>query len=170
MPGSGKSTIGKMLAEKLGYKQYSMGDLRGRWAIERGLTIDELNKLGEQEDWTDKDADAYQEKLGKTEDNFVIDGRLSFHFIPQAFKIFLTVDPRVAAQRVIKNPRPDEKLAASVEELMAAQQARVENDERRYEKYYKLSFQDKSNYDLVIDTTDLTPGKILDRIMARLKS
>ena len=170
LPGSGKSTIGKMLSERLGYKHYSMGDLRGRWAMERGITIDELNKLGEKEDWTDKDTDAYQEKLGKEEDNFVVDGRLSFHFIPRSFKVFLTVDPRVAARRVIKNPRPDEKPAKNVEELMATMQERVENDERRYKKYYGLSFQNKINYDLVIDTTDLTPERILDKILSKLRT
>ena len=46
IPGSGKTTVGRMLAEKLGYKFYSIGDLRGKMAMERGMTIDQLNELG----------------------------------------------------------------------------------------------------------------------------
>ncbi|MCX6741353.1 MAG: AAA family ATPase, partial [Candidatus Parcubacteria bacterium] len=38
-PGSGKTTVAKILAEKLGYKFYSTGDLRGQMAMKRGLTI-----------------------------------------------------------------------------------------------------------------------------------
>ncbi len=87
-PGSGKSTVGKILAKDLGYKFYSMGDLRGQMAMERGLTIDQLNEIGKTEDWTDRAADEYQKKLGETEDNFVIDSWAGFHFLPQAFKIF----------------------------------------------------------------------------------
>ena len=45
--GSGKTTLAKRLAKKLDYKQYSIGDLRGKMDQERGLTIDELNKIGE---------------------------------------------------------------------------------------------------------------------------
>ena len=64
VPGSGKSTAGKSVARKLGYEYVSMGDFRGKMAMERGLTIDELNKLGEKEDWTDRQADEYQRELG----------------------------------------------------------------------------------------------------------
>ncbi|MBU0540313.1 AAA family ATPase, partial [Patescibacteria group bacterium] len=60
VPGSGKTTVAKILAERLGMKFYSMGDLRGKMATERGLTIDELNKLGETEAFTDNDVDTYQ--------------------------------------------------------------------------------------------------------------
>ncbi len=41
-PGAGKSTLGRLLAQKLGYKQYSMGDLQRRIAQEHGWTINEL--------------------------------------------------------------------------------------------------------------------------------
>jgi cytidylate kinase len=37
-PGSGKSTAGKLLAAKLGYNRYSIGDLQRRLAAEHNLT------------------------------------------------------------------------------------------------------------------------------------
>src|SRR3989338_7586895 len=165
LPGSGKSTIGKMLATKLGYKFYSIGDLRGKMALERGMTIDELNKLGEREQWTDRKVDTYLEKLSSTEDNCIIDGRLAFHFVPQAFKIFLTIDPRVAAERVLKNPRPDEPKVKNAKELEKIMANRVKRDELRYKKYYKVDFQDKRHYNLVLDTTNLTPSRIIEKIL-----
>lgn len=168
LPGSGKSTIGRMLAEKLGYKFYSIGDLRGKMAMKKGMTIDELNELGKKEDWTDKDADEYQRKLGEDEDNFVIDGRLSFYFIPRSFKIFLDIDPRVGAERVFKRQRPDEKPAANVEELTQRMRQRVISDALRYKKYYNLEYPDRKAFDLTIDTTDLTPEQIVDRILGNM--
>lgn len=166
LPGSGKSTVGKILAKKLGYKFYSMGDMRGKMAMDRGLTINELNKLGEKEDWTDKIVDEYQKELGVKEENFIIDGRLSFYFIPHAYKIFLTVDPEEAAKRVFADPRPDEKKVANVKEQNKAMQKRVMDDEKRYKKYYNVSFTKEKNYDLVIDTTKLS----LDEVVAEISS
>ena len=81
-PGSGKSTIAKIISEKLKMKRYYMGQIRRDMARKMGLTIDEFNKLGEKEDFTDKEIEKYVEKLGKTEDNFIIESRTAFHFIP----------------------------------------------------------------------------------------
>src|SRR5689334_16245543 len=92
-PGTGKTSVGKLLAKRLGYNFYSVGDLRGKMAMERGLTIDELNKLGEKDASTDTMADDYQRELGRKEDNFIIEGRLSWHFIPHSFKVFLKCSP-----------------------------------------------------------------------------
>lgn len=170
LPGSGKSTVGRMLAKKLGYKFYSMGDLRGKMAMERGLTIDELNKLGEREAWTDRQIDDYLIKLGKTKNNFVIDGRLAFHFVSQAFKIFLTIDPKEAARRVFKNPRPDEPKVKSMKELQTIMAERVKSDERRYKKYYQVNFQDPHHYNLILDTTKLRPKQIIAIILEKLEA
>ena len=98
LPGAGKTSVGKMLAEFWGWPFYSMGNLRRQAAAQRGLTLAEYNALGENDPQTDLAVDRYQEELGKTQDNFVIEGRTSWHVIPQSIKIFLTVEPQIGAQ------------------------------------------------------------------------
>lgn len=170
LPGSGKTTISKLLAKKLGYKFYSMGEIRGRMAMERGLTIDELNEIGKKEAWTDTIVDEYQRQLGKTEDNLVLEGRLGFHFIPHSFKIFFTVDLEEAARRIVKGrgERRDEKIPRSIIAYKEILAERVKSDKFRYKKYYNLDFTDQSHYDLVIDTTRLTKGHIVEDVLNAL--
>lgn len=159
-PGSGKTSVSKFLAEKLGMAFYSVGGIRGKMAEERGMTIDELNALGEQEGFTDKDVDRYQEQLGKQEDNFVIEGRLSWYFIPHSFKIYLTCDLDEAARRIYearKHPeegRGDERPYESLEDAKRQIEKRMASDMKRYEKYYSIDYRDPSHYDLVLDTTE----------------
>ena len=167
-PGAGKTTVGKLLADRLGYKFYSVGDLRGKMAMERGMTIDELNKLGEKEFWTDDMADQWQKKIGQTEDNFVIEGRLSFYFIPDSVKIFLTIDPTVAAERVFINQRPDEKPVSSAAEMKNLIQQRLEADRKRYQEYYHIDPSAAENFDLVIDTTSKSIDEVVEEIQSRL--
>ena len=169
LPGAGKTTVAKLLSQKLNVPSFSMGDLRGRMAQERGLTIDEFNKLGETEDFTDKDVDAYQTKLASESKNFIIDGWLSWHFIPQSFKVFLDVDAREGAKRIFesskRNERPDEKKYASVEETQQTITHRVTSTAARYQKYYQVDFLDRSHYDLVVDTTHLMPEEVVQMIL-----
>jgi cytidylate kinase len=166
--GSGKSSISKLLARRLGYKHYSIGDLRRQLAMKRGLTIAELNKLGERHDWTDREPDEMQKELGRTQDNFVIDGRTCFYFIPHSFKIYLHAELDVRARRVSRDERKTEKFRR----LKDAEHALLErdrSDRKRYQKYYRLDITKMRHYDLVIDTTSLTKRQILDRIMGAIK-
>lgn len=169
LPGAGKTSIARLLSERLNVPRYSMGDLRGKMAQERGMTIDELNDFGMQNDFTDKEVDQFQENLGKTEKAFVIDGWMSWHFIPHAFKVFLEVDPHEGAKRVYEAKRhltnSDEPAHASVEEAKQTLDARVKQTWQRYKKYYDADFLDRSHYDLIIDTTDKTPKEIVDTIL-----
>ncbi len=108
--GSGKSTVSKLLAKKLGLKHYSSGDFMRQMAKERGVTLAELSKQAEQDKGAiDKEIDERQKELGKKENNFVIDGRLSAFFIPNAdFKVFLDCDDDVRAKRILGDDRGTE--------------------------------------------------------------
>jgi len=175
MPGTGKTSAAKIIAAQLGMPFYSVGSLRGKMALERGMTIDELNKIGESDHTTDTTVDDYQRELGKKEDHFVIEGRLSWHFIPNSVKVFLTCDVKEAARRIFlarQNPaegRNDEPAYATEEAAEQSIAARIASDELRYQKYYQVDYRDPSHYDIVIDTTakksaQETADAVLDKI------
>ena len=154
LPGSGKSTVAKAIAKRLNLKHYSVGDFRREMAARKGITINELNRLGEEDFSTDKEADDWQKKLEK-EDNFVIDGRLSFFFIQNSIKVFLKVKPEIAAERMVKQKRKYEKFR-NVEEAVKRNKQRQESDIKRYKEYYNINPFDEKHYDIVIDTTNLS--------------
>ena len=163
-PGSGKSSVAKSLALRLGLQHYSVGDLRRRVAREQGLTIDEYNSLGETTDETDRQPDEYQTRLGQEEDDFIIDSRLGFHFIPHSFKVRLDVDPRVGAERIFRAQRASEhaeKQHGSAAEVRGANQAREASDRKRYQMYYGVSYEDNRHFDLIVDTTDKAVDEVV---------
>ena len=167
--GAGKTSVARALARRLGYKFYSMGDLRGKMAMERGMTIDELNEIGKKEIWTDKEVDEFQKKLGKKENNFIIEGWLSFNFIPHSFKIFLDVDSEAAAKRIFKNQRPDEEPQGSIQAVLRMIKKRMAESQKRYKKYYGVDCFCEECYDLVINTTNLTISQVVSKIITELK-
>ena len=164
-PGSGKSTVARLLCEKLKLKHYSVGDFRRKIAEKRGITLEELNKEDEKTGETDRLADEWQKKLGKTENNFVIDGRLPAYFIPNPVKIFLKVDPKVGAERVIKyrNGSAVEKYK-NIEDAVVKMHQREESDQKRYRNLYGIEY-DKLDFDLIIDTTNDNPESIVKKIL-----
>lgn len=171
MPGSGKTSVAKILAQELNVPFYSVGGLRGKMALERGITLDELNALGEEDDSTDKMVDDYQKELGAKGGDFVIEGRLSWYFIPHSFKIFLDCSLDEAAKRITKSKsdRPDEEIPDNSAEMRELIQARVASDIKRYDKYYGVDYRDPGHYDLVLDTTGLkSPEETADLIKASL--
>jgi cytidylate kinase len=167
--GSGKNSVGRGLARRLGYRFYSAGDIRREMARERGMTLPEFNKLGEKEDFTDKEVDKFQEELGKKEDNFVIIGRTSAYFIPHAFKVFLKASLEERARRVFQDSvNREEEHYSSLEEARKAIVERRRGDERRYRKYYGINPFDEKYYDLVIDDTRIGINEVVDLIMAEV--
>lgn len=164
LPGSGKTTTAKILSEKLNLKRYSVGNFRREKAKKLGLTLEEFNKLGEKDSFTDKEADDWQIEIGKREDNFIIDGRLSYHFIPNSIKIFLSVSPEVGAERIMLERREEEKHQ-TINEAVKSWKTRVNSDKKRYKKYYNLNPNDSKNYDLVIDTSSMEKQEVIDKIL-----
>lgn len=166
--GSGKSTIAKILAEKLELKHYSAGDFRRLKAKELGMTIEQYNKKGEKDFSTDKQADDWQTEIGKTQNNFIIDGRTSYHFIPNSVKIFFDVSPEKGAERIIKDSsnRPEEQFS-SISEAMIEWENRNKSDSKRYKQYYNIDpyANLQKQYDLVLDTSNLTIEEVVKKVL-----
>lgn len=168
-PGSGKSTIAELLAKKLKLKHYSIGDFMRAQAKKRGLDIAELTQLARTDRSIDDANDQQLVELSKKEDNFVIDARLGWHFIPQSVKILLMVSEDEAARRIFAARRPDEKENVTLEKTKEGIRKRFASEKERYKKLYNLDYLDPVHYDLAIDTTKLTPEKVVGTIVDFLK-
>jgi len=167
--GSGKSTIASRLAEKLNWPRYYIGGLRREMAAQRGLTLAEYNKLGEIDPATDLEVDEYQKKLGENDDNFVIEGRTSWYFIPKSLKIYLDVDEDEGAKRIFsqlqgKNKRNEDDGLDSVEAVKKSVSQRLASDALRYNKYYGIKTYDPKNYDFYLNTTGLSVDEVFSRV------
>lgn len=167
--GSGKSTIAKMIAEKLNWPRYYMGGLRREAALKRGMTLAEYNKLGEIDPLTDLEVDNYQKQLGETEDNFVIEGRTSWHFIPQSLKIYIGVDQKIGAERIFKNlkqenDRNEDKDLNSIEDVLKSLEERYKSDKLRYKKYFNIDVYDLKNYDFVVNTDKMNINEVFETV------
>lgn len=157
--GSGKSTAGKAVASLLGYSHSSTGDKMRQMAEDRNVTLSELGKIAERDPSVDKELDDFNLELS-SKSNIVVDGRLAWFFIPKSFKVFLKIDPIVAAERILKNKKEnsdrhneDSEPFDSVNDIALSNSQRLESEKKRYYDLYKIeNHLDINNYDLVIDT------------------
>ncbi len=167
--GAGKSTLAKALAKELRLKRYSSGDLQRQIAKEKGLSLLDLNILEEKSDELDKLVDQKTAELGVKEDNFVIDGRLTFHFIPKAtLKVFLTADIEERARRIFGDKREGDSYKSMLETVKSIRK-REASEKLRYKKYYGLDYTNPRNFDLIIDTTSAAPDSTVKQVLAALK-
>lgn len=161
-PGSGKGTVAKMLAKKLRYRYFSIGEMRRAMAKERGMSLEAFNRLGEKQGFTDREIDAWQQRQGKKLDNAIFEGRTSFHFIPHSVKLFFDVNLNEASRRIANDGGHWRRfeVTTAVPTKTAIRRAlmkRIASDSKRYRKYYGLDIFDRKHYDLVLNTTKMTP-------------
>ncbi len=153
--GSGKSSTAKGVAALLGYRHLSSGDLFRKMAIERGLSIEAINLTAEEQKDIDYKVDEWLQKIGKEEKDVVIDSRLAFHWIPDSFKVHLTLDPDTAAERIFTHMQDEGRVsedATSVTDVRASIDRRHASEQKRYMDLYDVDPTNPTNFDLVIDT------------------
>lgn len=169
--GAGKSTLSHALVEYFGLKSYSTGGFMREMALERGISLIDLGREAERDGGIiDAILDDRQKAIGHTEDNFIIDGRLAFHFIPQGIKVFLTVDAEEAARRIFHDEsRAGVELHADIHEATRNIQTRRQSEDDRYMKYYGIHIYDMSFYDIVIDTTHLSKEEVVQKVIEAIE-
>ncbi len=170
LSGTGKGTVARLLAEKLNFQLNSAGNFFREIAKEKGYdSVLEFQKIIHSEENTDFSVDiAVDERtksFGKENDNFIIEGRLCAHMIPEAFKILLVCEDGERFRRVAERQKVDIEFA------------KVETLEREklytdfYRRFYNIeNYLDEKYYDLVIDTTKISPPEIVEKIIDNLNS
>jgi CMP/dCMP kinase len=174
--GSGKSTISKMVAEKLGYELLDGGVFFRSVAKKNNFTLTELRALRIKDPKWDYEIDNQIKELGEKRDNIVVGGRTAWHLIPHSLKIYLKVDEREAAERIREELQKSQ--ARSIEEgqmnstdsIMESQRRRKEEDIQIYKKHYGVDIHDPKNYDLVLDTTGLSIDEVFEKVMGFVNS
>lgn len=177
-PGSGKSTIAPMLKENLNmegfnYDLVDVGKLRREAAKERNMTISEYNAWSEANpEEGDKTFDDYVKSYAQKRRDLIIVGRMAFHMLPQSVKVFIKVSDEMGAQRIFSDLQNsdsrNESKPSSVEEQREFNKKRVEQDISRYESTYGVNPYDETNFDLIIDSTHLTPEEVCDKVLEKI--
>jgi cytidylate kinase len=168
-PGSGKSTLGRMLATRLDIPFFSMGMIRREYATQHGWSLEELNRRAKDDPTSDRLVDEYQQELPRKHDAFVIDSRLGFHFIPASIKIYVRVDARSAAERIFAQRRVEEEWD-TIDDGIASLLTRKEADRQRYIALYDVDQADLAQYDIVVESTGRNPLDVMDDVVDRLRA
>ena len=165
---SGKGTVSKILMEELNFGVYRNGEYFRKLAREMGMDITSFNIYVESHPEIDRQVEYSAAEYAKTNDNFIIDARLGWYAVPESFKVYMKVDVDVAAHRAFNDPnRKSSETFNTVEEQKADIIKRYNLENERYWQLYNVRKDDMSNYDLVVDTTNLTPDEVANIIKTR---
>lgn len=165
-PGSGKSTVGRLLSEKIGLKYVYSGDLFRKTAKKYNMSLEEFGSYCETHKEVDKELDDYQLEILR-DGNVIVEGRIAgwiaYRNNISALKVILDADIETRAGRIVNRESGD------VEKRKQEMLNREKSEALRYKNYYNIDLKDTSIYDLVIDSADKTPDEIVDLITQKIK-
>ncbi|MFH0815983.1 MAG: cytidylate kinase family protein [Methanobacteriota archaeon] len=147
-PGSGKTTVGRLVAKSLGCPFKSTGEAFRAIAEERKVSLAKLGELAEKDHNIDVELD--RRVIKALVEPMVLEGRLAAHMCVrsgvQAFKIWVDAPVEIRAARIAER---EKKKPGAVKKAMLV---REKSESTRYREIYGIDFSDISVYDLVLDS------------------
>ena len=164
-PGSGKSTVGRLLSNKIGLKYVYSGEIFRKTAKKYSMSLEEFGSYCEKHKEIDKELDDYQLEILQ-KGNVIVEGRIAGWIahrnnIP-ALKVILNTDIETRAGRIVNRESGDNEKRK--QEMLN----RERSEALRYKNYYNIDLKDITIYDLVIDSTEKTPEEIIDIIIQKI--
>jgi cytidylate kinase len=167
LPGTGTSTLCRILKDRLELTYTYAGQLFRDSAAERGMSLAEFGALCQQDETVDRELDARQLALLET-GPILLEGRLSgvlaAHNDVPALKVWLTCDVNERVRRII------EREGGDIPKQMSKLVARESSEADRYQRYYGIDMADQAPYDLVLDSTRASPTQLADAVVVALEA
>ena len=155
-------TIANLIKENIDLSNFSIQDANNREEFKSIRTIvDTLIDEGMKQKGKIINQEAHPNDI------WIIDSRLAFHNIPEAFSVRLTTKPNVAGKRLFndKTRGKEDSKYKSIEEATKEREERRIGEKERYLNRYGVNLEDEENYDLIIDTSYSTPSDIAEVIL-----
>jgi cytidylate kinase len=109
-PGSGKSTVGRLLSEKIGLNYVYSGDIFRKTAKKYNMSLEEFGSYCETHKEVDKELDDYQLEILRN-GNVIVEGRIAgwiaYRNNISALKVILDADIETRARRIVNRERGD---------------------------------------------------------------
>ena len=152
--GSGKSSVGKRLSEMLGIPYISAGALFREIGQISNMDALTTNLAAETNTDIDEQVDRRTRELNRTTPDFIIDSRMAWHFVTNAVRVFLSVRPETAAERVLADTSRKGEKYEDTQSALKMLRHRRDSELKRYRTLYNVDIEDPANYDLWIISDD----------------
>jgi CMP/dCMP kinase len=164
-PGSGKSTAGRRVAERLELTYTSAGDVFRAEAARRGLDVEAFGRYAEAHPEVDRELDRSMQALA--EPGRLLDGRIQGILCRRAgIPVACVVVTAEREERVRRVARRD---GQSVAEAARRVEQREASERSRYAAIYRIDL-DHEPADLTVDSTHLDADRVAATIVAFLSS
>jgi cytidylate kinase len=167
--GSGKSAVGKILTEVLSIPVISTGLIQREIAARLQMTTLELNHHADTHPEIDEEIDSTFRNLQHNPNPYLLDSRLAWFFIPASFKVYLHVEPRTAAMRVMNDTTRKREQYLSLDAAVQDLIARKKSENHRFLKTYNADCTNMQNFNLVIFTDNVSPEVVAQKIVSEFE-
>jgi cytidylate kinase len=164
--GSGKTTFAEGLAEALDYGYVSGGDIFRSLADERGVSLVEFNRMAEEDDQVDRDLDRRLREAARERDDLVLESRLAGWMAGDYADLKFWLDAPLSVRTARVADREDKTPPTAREETVE----RAASEARRYREYYGIDIEDRSVYDLVLNTARWDSGTVVEVALTAVES
>jgi predicted cytidylate kinase len=166
-PGSGKTTICMLVANRLDYDFILVGQIFRQMALERKVDLETFGRLAEEDETIDRELDDRMLAIARANENIVLEGRLTGAMLKMkkmsVFSVYVIASEVVRAQRIGKRENRDPDA------ILKDMRVREKSEKKRYMAYYGIDPYDRTLYDLWIDSSNVTPENIADMIITKVK-
>ncbi|MDR3114028.1 MAG: cytidylate kinase family protein [Treponema sp.] len=160
--GCGNTTVSKLVAESLGLRFINL--TFRNLAQEQGKALADILALAAEDDAWDKELDRRQVALAREEGGCVLGSRLAIWLLSEAdLKVYLTARGETRAGRIMK------REGGTLADIAAFTEERDRQDRERYLRIYGIDNDAYAFADLILNTDDLDPHRIAQRIIRQVE-